>query len=189
MRLRAVVPLALIAFAVVGCATDPAEQSAGTPRASASSSAAERDVGAVRSTTTARPAPTAGSLDPKLAAEAQAFVRDFMAASDRATASGDFAEVKRLVAAGCEPCQASIAYFTKLYAGGGSVTGGAFMRPKLSAQPAGASGAVRVTVEATIAAYTVKQRGRSTDYPAERVSYTYTVRKTEAGWQVVGRSF
>jgi hypothetical protein len=182
------VPLALIALAVAGCAADPADQPAEAPRASASSWAAERDVGAVRSTTTARPTPTA-TLDPELAAEAQVFVREFMAASDRATASGDFADVKPLVAKDCEPCQASIAYFTKLYAGGGSVTGGAFVRPKLSAQPSGPGGAVRVTVEATIAAYTVKQSGRSTDYPAERVTYTYTVRKAKAGWRVVGRSF
>jgi hypothetical protein len=142
-------PLAvlLLAWLLGGCSAGPEKQPAAASTPTASQAAAEHADGTVRNTTTARPSAKPEVLDPKVAAEAQAFVRDFMAASDRATASGDFAEVKRLVAAGCEPCQASIAYFTKLYAGGG------------------------------------------TDYPAERVTYSYTVRKTNAGWQVVDRSF
>ncbi|GAB3399683.1 hypothetical protein GCM10027569_02230 [Flindersiella endophytica] len=185
-------PLAVLLLAglVAGCSAEPEKQpaAASTPTAS---QAAEHAAGTVRTTATARSSATQMALDPKVAAEAQAFVREFMAASDRATASGDFSNVKPMVAKDCAPCQASIAYFAKLYAAGGSVTGGAFVSPRLSAAATTSKDEVRVTVKARIAPYTVKEssRGRGVDYPAEQVTYTYMVRKARAGWQVVGRSF
>lgn len=177
-----VVGLVVGSVLLAGCQSDddpdpkvsPTESSSGTPT----------------------PTPT-GPVEPTLPAEAEgddaaaaeAFVRFYWEMADYAQNTGDVAGLRRLSAESCVACRAGLEFIEKVYAEGGSISGGETRTSKFDTARVSFRGDDAFQVKLDVAnADQVVDRGETGEdetFPADMVRANFVVSSEGGAWVVV----
>jgi hypothetical protein len=177
-----------LSLLVAGCGGPPEPKTIDPPKPPATEEpSAKQTPSPTPSTATTRPGKEVGKgeVDTALAADAQAFVRDFMKTYDEAAVSGEFADVESMYADSCYGCKNYVSGLRKVYQSGARVEGGEFAQPKFKTVEASGNRAI-FQVSSTISAYKiVSSSGEVIDSkPAESDSSSFVATRNSNGWQI-----
>src|SRR4051812_44399939 len=132
---RVLVGAVVLVLALAGCGADPKADPSPSPSTTTASPV---------STTPAPPVlPEAAKANTK--AGAIAFVKYYVELINHAQATGDVGPLAAVEDPGCESCAKGRAYISRIYGGGGHVSGGSWLVSRATAQRSGENWAVTVT--------------------------------------------
>jgi len=161
-------------------ASSPSPSSAASDPTPTASAAASPSASPSRSSSTG---PSAGPD----AAAIRALAAAFLAADNSATRTGDYATRDKLTTNACAWCTQKKAYVTKIYRGGGKVTGELFTKNSVSVRGP-VRGLYYATINTTVSKYTeVDGSGKTIDARGDRKGVlTLTAAQSGGSWKVIG---
>jgi hypothetical protein len=184
---------------LAACGTDTEAPPLGGSTASTSVSASPSPSASSATSETPDPTPTpsatpspsrSSSTRPPAGPEVpviKALVAAFITADNSATQTGNYTARDKLTTSACAWCSQKKTYITKIYRGGGKVTGELFTKNSVSVRGP-VHGLYYATINTTVSKYTeVDGAGKTIDARGDRKGVlTLTAGRSGASWKVVG---